>query len=224
MNDNPQFNEPFFSILNDTARLEKLVEEQPWCSVAQLFLLHNYKIKGSEQFEKQYAKTALFFNNQNWLNWQLHLLSSQGAALENPVNTSVTKIEGQKKELVVDDVIAFEPFHTVDYFASQGIKITEETIINDRLGVQMKSFTDWLKSMKKINTQLPAGDEQTDKKIQLIAEDSNAAAEVLTESMAEVLVKQGKSAKAIEIYQKLSLINPDKSAYFAAQISILKTS
>ena len=224
MNNNPQFSDPFFSVLNDTARLEKIVDEQPWCSVAQLFLLHNYKNNGNEQLEKQSAKTALFFNNQNWLNWQLHLLSSQASESEKPETKTVAKIEELKKETIKDDVIAFEPFHTVDYFASQGIKITEEPVTNDRLGVQMKSFTEWLKSMKKINTQLQAGDDQTDKKIQLIAEDSNAAAEVLTESMAEVLIKQGKSDKAIEVYQKLSLINPDKSAYFAAQISILKTS
>ena len=45
----------------------------------------------------------------------------------------------------------FEPLHTVDYFASQGIKITEEPVTNDKLGNQMKSFTAWLKSMKKLH-------------------------------------------------------------------------
>jgi len=41
--------------------------------------------------------------------------------------------------------------------------------------------------------------------------------------MAEVLVKQGKSEKAIEMYQKLSLLNPSKSAYFAAKIERIKS-
>ena len=40
--------------------------------------------------------------------------------------------------------------------------------------------------------------------------------------MAAVLAKQGKLAKAIELYQKLSLMNPSKSAYFAAKIEQLK--
>ncbi|MDP4246357.1 MAG: hypothetical protein Q8932_10965, partial [Bacteroidota bacterium] len=42
--------------------------------------------------------------------------------------------------------------------------------------------------------------------------------EVLTETMAEVLAKQGMWQKAAEVYQKLSLLNPDKSAYFAGLI------
>jgi hypothetical protein len=40
--------------------------------------------------------------------------------------------------------------------------------------------------------------------------------------MAEVYLQQGKPKKAIEIYQKLSLLNPSKSAYFAAKLEILK--
>jgi hypothetical protein len=113
--------------------------------------------------------------------------------------------------------------YTTDYFASQGIKLTDEPVTSDKLGSQVKSFTEWLKSMKKVHTDedLPKGDEQTERNIQQIAEHSNAAAEVVTEAMADVLVKQDKKDKAIEVYRKLSLINPSKSAYFAAKINEL---
>src|SRR6185312_15634128 len=47
------------------------------------------------------------------------------------------------------ETVSFEPLHTVDYFASQGIKINEEALANDHLVKQVKSFTAWLKSMKK---------------------------------------------------------------------------
>jgi len=46
--------------------------------------------------------------------------------------------------------------------------------------------------------------------------------EVITEAMAEVFEKQGMNGKAVEVYQKLSLLNPAKSTYFAAKIAILK--
>ena len=46
--------------------------------------------------------------------------------------------------------------------------------------------------------------------------------EVLTEAMAEVWEKQGNTLKATEIYRKLSLLEPAKSAYFAAKIEGLK--
>jgi hypothetical protein len=123
-----------------------------------------------------------------------------------------------------NEAIPFEPLHTVDYFASQGIKLSEEALQNDQLGKQVKSFTAWLKSMKKLHPgQLPEQNEVIERLIQTSSEVSNQNANVLTEAMAEVLVKQDKREKAIEMYQKLSLLNPSKSAYFAAKIESLKS-
>jgi len=136
-------------------------------------------------------------------------------------------INSSKENLIPDEdnyeTIAFEPLHTVDYFASQGIKIDEEALANDHLGKQVKSFTAWLKSMKKLHPgQMPEQNEVIEKIIQSSSEASNNDAHVLTEAMAEVLIKQGKREKAMEMYEKLSLINPSKSAYFAAKIENLK--
>lgn len=116
---------------------------------------------------------------------------------------------------------AFEPMHLVDYFASQGIKLSEEVQTGDKLGRQLKSFTEWLKTMKKVHVAEGAagGNEIA---VQAMAEKSNAENEVLTEAMAEVFAQQGKAAKAIEVYEKLSLLNTAKSAYFAAKIQNLK--
>ena len=117
--------------------------------------------------------------------------------------------------------IAFEPLHTTDYFASQGIKISEEIKPDDKLGKQLRSFTDWLKTMKKVES-VPNSDPSIDLSIQKIAENSNKDEEIITESMAEVYITQGKYNKASSIYKKLSLLFPDKSAYFAAKLESLK--
>ncbi|SHJ52038.1 hypothetical protein SAMN04488028_101383 [Reichenbachiella agariperforans] len=45
--------------------------------------------------------------------------------------------------------------------------------------------------------------------------------EVITENLAAILTAQGKTLRAIEIYQKLILKNPQKKAYFASQIEKL---
>ena len=42
--------------------------------------------------------------------------------------------------------------------------------------------------------------------------------DVVSETLLELYVKQGHKAKAIKGYKKLSLQNPEKSAYFAARI------
>lgn len=124
---------------------------------------------------------------------------------------------------ISDNALIFEPLHTTDYFASQGIKITEEPVSNDKLGKQLKSFTAWLKVMKKIHpSKLAIQNEGFDQLVQSEAERSNSDAEIITEAMAEVLVQQGKADKAVEIFEKLSLIYPAKSAYFAAKIESLK--
>lgn len=114
--------------------------------------------------------------------------------------------------------------HRIDYFESQGIKLDPEKETDDKLGLQLKRFTDWLKQMKRINLNLnnievdAAGETQ----VQNMAEHSNEPKEVVTETMAEVFIKQGKPEQAIEIYEKLSFYNPSKSAYFAAKIKDLK--
>ncbi|MEI9909392.1 MAG: hypothetical protein WDO71_06845 [Bacteroidota bacterium] len=123
-----------------------------------------------------------------------------------------------------DARLVFEPYHTVDYFASLGIKFKEEQKPKDQFGQQLKSFTDWLKTMKRIPvSETPtAAEASVEKKVEQMAEHSLAERHVITEAMAEVWEKQGNNAKAEEIYRKLSLLDPLKTAYFASKIEALK--
>lgn len=123
--------------------------------------------------------------------------------------------------------LTFEPYHTVDYFASQGIKFNTDEKPKDKFGQQLKSFTEWLKTIKKVPaTELGnvATNQQAEQKVEQLAEKSLTEGDVLTEAMAEVWAKQGNTAKAIITYQKLSLLNPSKSSYFAGLIEQLKQS
>lgn len=119
----------------------------------------------------------------------------------------------------------FEPLHTIDYFASQGIRLTLDENPTDPLGRQLKSFTEWLRTMRR----LPQKDREivpdrvAEQTIQNFAAHSIEGKEPVTETMAEVLAKQGMPERARVVYEKLSLLNPDKSAYFAAKIEQLNT-
>jgi len=136
------------------------------------------------------------------------------------------QLEEFKKPVTDDSIltIASERYHTVDYFASQGIKPEIDHTAQDTLSKQLRRFTDWLKHMKNVppNNEDLGTDPELENAIQGIAQISNEAKEIVTETMAEVLVKQGKTDKAIQLYIKLSFLNPDKSAYFASKIQILR--
>jgi hypothetical protein len=138
--------------------------------------------------------------------------------------------EHQKPAFTFDtkkaESIVFAPYHMIDYFASQGIKLVLEDNPADSFGKQLKSFTDWLKVMKKLPAKPESGktDEQEADRIRHFAAHSIEERDILTESMAEVLAKQGMYENAIALYQKLSLIYPPKSAYFASRIEQIKAS
>ncbi|HEX8334743.1 MAG TPA: hypothetical protein VF622_19120 [Segetibacter sp.] len=149
-------------------------------------------------------------------------------ASENITGTSTPdqlKEDSEAPATPNEPLIPIEPYYTVDYFASQGIKLVLEKNPQDKLGKQLRSFTDWLKHMKKLGPEdalKSTQDTEVDPTIKKIADTSNTPEEIVTEAMADVLIKQGKNDQAIEVYNKLSFLNPDKSTYFANQIQKLK--
>jgi len=120
--------------------------------------------------------------------------------------------------------VPIDPYYTIDYFASQGIKLDLDQNPQDKLGQNLKKFTHWLKHMKKLGPEdaIKTIEVESEADIQQIADSSNTVREVVTEAMASVLEKQGKKDKAIELYNKLSFLNPDKRTYFADKIKNLK--
>jgi hypothetical protein len=139
-------------------------------------------------------------------------LAAASATLATPVSAA-------------EQTFVFEPYHTIDYFASQGIKLTLDENPSDQLGKQLKSFTDWLKVMRRLPQKereiIP--DRAAEQTVQNIAAHSVVGREIVTETMAEVLAKQGMPDRARAVYEKLSLLNPDKRAYFAAKIEQLNS-
>lgn len=152
---------------------------------------------------------------------------------ENEISNGNEEIVISKtnEQIVTDEIttksekeeMLFEPLFASDYFASQGIKLSDAVFNDDKLGKQLKSFTSWLKTMKKVHPdKLPLVNAIVEAKVQSQAAKSNVEEDVTTESMAEAYAIQGKEIRAIEVYEKLSLQNPSKSAYFVAKIEQLK--
>ena len=232
--------------------LENVVDEYPFFSLAHYFLLKEkggleaapfHAAKTALHFSHPFLLQARLQDDQITMvenspsivtenlrdpveenNEDMITTSPENVKNTNPViaevpGAAVAETSAPVKEEKLSE-LAFEPLHTTDYFASQGIKLSEEMMSQDKLGRQMKSFTAWLKTMKKI----PGATDQVpvDVSVKAIAESSNREEEVYTETMAEVYISQQKYEKARDIYTKLSLLNPSKSAYFAAKLEKIK--
>ena len=239
------WNKPFNEVSPEESAA--VVRQYPFFSTAHF--LHLQKLqKGSKDYEEQYQKAILYYHNP--AAFHLFLNPPQDVSFDaelegSPAHSGTEEaliinedkeqniiVEDAKsadpipilaKDEIADSLLTFEPFHTVDYFASQGIKPAVEDIPKDKFGKQLKSFTDWLKTMKKLPVAETAGDLGNEKKVESLAAHSVEDASVITESMAEVWLKQGNREKALQTYTKLSLQNPAKSAYFAAKIQSINS-
>lgn len=136
-----------------------------------------------------------------------------------------------------ETTLTFQPLYTDDYFAYKRLKEPARADdLNEKGMAEMKSFTDWLRQMKDSF----AGKAQKDwyhQHLHHIYEDEEPEVseaveqmamksitlndDIVSETLAEIWARQHQYQSAIHIYQKLSLLNPDKSAYFAQKIAEL---
>lgn len=215
-------------VVTETEREQEVGHEPEM--VTDNFLKANIVVNNEKVAEPEIEHTHALERNYSLVNSSPNInndeVTEQVSEHDEPEkdHSLVSSILDREKEIAnQENELKFEPLYTVDYFASQGIKTATEQIPADKFGKQLRSFTEWLKTMKRLPNEESADINETDeKKIKAEAEDSNEIKEVLTEAMADVLTQQGKTHKAIEIYHKLSLQHPEKSPYFAALIEQLK--
>jgi len=135
-------------------------------------------------------------------------------------------IENTKEDIVEDQQIPIEDVYIGDYFATQGIHLDEiEHPEAKKINLTTNSFSDWLKLMQKIEhtEEVEIAEEKVSHQLNDIHESAIPEMDIQTETMADIYLKQGLKSKAIQIFEKLSLINPSKSAYFTSRINKINT-
>jgi len=214
----------------ETGDLEKWVQTHPYSASLQFLLAKKYALVGSPLLEAQVQKTTSYFPTALHLH---HILQEQeedtiAAPLDDKVTNLISEQFAQFKEPIETIELAYETEIAMaakaDYFAAQGIEIDLSKVPQDKFTQQLRSFTAWLKVLKQ-KEGIPVMEEmaeENEKEIAAIAEKANTTADVITEAMAEIWLKQGNKRKAIDIYSKLSFIFPEKSVYFASRIEHLK--
>jgi hypothetical protein len=153
---------------------------------------------------------------------------------EEPIRIFPLELQSKPEE-----ELTYQPLYTDDYFAYKRIKDPETAeVISEKGANEMKSFTSWLKDIKntfsekaatkqQYHQQLKGSYEDFDPEVSETVEKMAMASitltdDVVSETLAEIWARQQQYQRAILIYQKLSLLNPNKSAYFAQKIKELQ--
>jgi Fe-S cluster biosynthesis and repair protein YggX len=159
-------------------------------------------------------------------------------AAETPAETTSLKIFPLDTSAAEDTSLTFQPLYSDDYFAYKRLKDPEHAeLLNEQGASEMKSFTSWLRDMKDTfaekaskkwyHEQMHRSYEDVDPEVSVAVEKMAMSSitlnnDIVSETLAEIWARQQQYQTAILIYQKLSLLNPNKSAYFAQKIKELQ--
>lgn len=143
-------------------------------------------------------------------------------------------------EMPEETDLTFQPLYSDDYFAYKKLAdpVAAETM-SEKGAKEMKSFTNWLRTMKDSFAEKTQKDWYHEQLHRVYEEEEESGIservekmalqsitlndDIVSETLAEIWARQRQHQKAIQIYKKLSLLNPGKSAYFAQKINELQS-
>ncbi|GIR59853.1 MAG: hypothetical protein CM15mP65_24340 [Crocinitomicaceae bacterium] len=216
----------------------------PYSSFCHFFLYSVLKKQNRTGVENVLKKTAIRFHDRSLLK----KLSENSMVKQNTKEkievTNIDEIENKEQEKVlnenvysniINDNIIQEITETKDQdHKEKEVEKPPEMVKSNQLP---KPFEDWLfkhplkKTKREITVDeiLNSLENRKTNKIKLLFSAPDAAKksletndDLVTETLAEIHIQQGNYPKAIEIYQKLILLNPEKKLLFASRIEFIK--
>ncbi|MDR2383948.1 MAG: tetratricopeptide repeat protein [Prevotellaceae bacterium] len=183
--------------------LEELVAQNPWFALARSLLLKGYKNENRQEYHESCRLTAFYTPNRNLL-YKFIIAEKVKITDAGTNNEDATTNPVREK----DRLLSFRN----EYFSSADL----DEISNNEDDLEGDLIANFIKESPKIIprkenfTQNPDSDNHLE---------NNSIA---SETLAEIYFTQGLYEQSIECYEKLILLNPEKSIYFAGKINEIK--
>ena len=200
--------------------LENIIFEFPYFQLAHAIYLKSLKIQDQFNFDLILKKTAILSSRRKLIfNWIENKENNLFKILERPSksrikvpksNKNLNKEIDQKKVIIEDE----PKMNFVDWVLSYNDR--EKKDEGRPLESKIDIIDSFLEKNPKITKRIEKGDE--DGILDLASDNLFNKAELMTETLAKIYVKQKKIKKALYAYKILSLKYPEKSSFFANQI------
>lgn len=174
------------------AQLEQLLDDYPWFSIARRELMLRRASDSEELLLEELRRAGIWYRDKRRL------------LLQFRENETVRR----RKSAGAKPAVARRS--SADYFSSDEL---------DNIRQEGKTLEERLRSSLRRNpSELPERTPMTAAAL----DESQKDAGICTEAMAKIYIRQGLHQRAIDIYEKLILLYPEKSAYFASLIEKVK--
>ncbi len=221
--------------------IESLSEQFPYCQSLQILHLLNLKMIDHVMYSEQLKSTAAHIADRKRLRELIRSLQTE----EPELVEAVKAVEPVEPIESVEEEVAAEPVKPTK--ATESVVPVIEEDEEERLKRLKQIVENRLKQIALEKDEIPKPEDPVLTKEELIEKFIKEEPSIsrpksdffdpvkvarssredqpglITETLARVHIQQGNIDKAIEIYRKLSLNFPEKSAYFAAQIEKLST-
>ncbi len=226
---------------SDISKLEHITEEYPYFQLAHMLLAKAVSAGQPESLTRYLPKAAIYaFSRkalqtlvENDMEWSVELLDrltrtrpgTTDAAEEK--TTSPAPPENQPEAgRQNDSPVSYDPTVLAEFALSYQLSAQFRKEQEKNTGVPSRTpaqelIDKFIKTEPVIGALTPESG-QNDQVEDLSSRNQIALEDFATESFAEILVRQGKTERAIGIYEKLILKIPEKKDYFAEKINRLK--